>query len=369
MPEKHSTLELFLHASPAPRSVGVYRTRPVVVDTSFLVVDLLEATRRGRETDFLQALEHGSLRGFAPRHVWAEMGRKCRDVPVAQGLDPQRASDIWWAEYVPRLYFVDTAGLDVPLADAILPRDPSDAGTFALAGLLAPVVVLSTDLDIIDPGVATRRYRVLVEDAGVITLASQGAWGGLVATALAVEGVKGIGRGLARVAAHPAGPPVFVAMLLVAAVTAEWWLPRLRDRAPRVWEDVRFLAEQVTPHVTELAKQYRSATAAWDDAAFKGISSSHRQAVAQLLAAASGPMSRGAITPALEPTATARERRHLMAELSVTLGEVPAFASVGRWHWRLGRRGVDFGGVVDHEERLLSPGVPRGLLPRAPEDT
>src|SRR5947209_11103171 len=125
MPEQRSTLELFLRSSsPAPPSAGALRIRPVVVDTSFLVADLLHATRRGRETDFLLALEHGSLRGFAPHHVWAEMGRKCRDVPMAHSLDPQLASDIWWTEYVPRLHFVDTAGLAVPLAEAILPRDP-----------------------------------------------------------------------------------------------------------------------------------------------------------------------------------------------------------------------------------------------------
>jgi hypothetical protein len=369
MPEERSTLELFLHASPAPRLEGVYRIRPVVVDTSFLVVDLLEAVRRGHETEFLQALEHGSLRGFAAHHVWAEMGRKCRDVPLARGLDPQRASDIWWAEYVPRLHFVDTAGLDVPLADSILPRDPSDAGTFALAGLLAPVVVLSTDLDIIDPGVATQRYRVLVDDAGIITLASQGAWGGLVVTALAVEGIKAIGRGLARAAGHPVAPPVALAFLLAGMVTADWWLPSLRERAPRLWEEARSLTEEATPYIAELARQYRSATAAWDDAAFKGMSPSRQQAVAQLLAAASAPLSRGALVAALEPRATVREERELMAELAVVLEEVPAFARIGRSHWRLGRRGVDFGGVVHPEDRLLSPGVPRAVLARPPRNT
>lgn len=368
MPEERSTLELFLHASPASRLEGVYGIRPVVVDTSFLVVDLLEAARRGRETEFLQAVEHGSLRGFAAHHVWAEMGRKCRDVPMARGLDPQQASDIWWAEYVPRLHFVDTGGLDVPLADAILPRDPSDAGTFALAGLLAPVVVLSTDLDIIDPGVATQSYRVLVDDAGIITLASQGAWSGLVATALAVEGIKGIGRGLARAARNRAGPPVFLVAVLAGIVTADCWLPRLRDRAPRVCEEARSLAEQATPYLAELASQYRSATAAWDEAEFKGVSSSRQQAIARLLAAASAPMSRSALTAALEPTATVREQRQLMAELTVVLGEVPAFARIGRSHWKLGRRGVDFGGLVDHEDRLLSPGVPRALT-RPPQNT
>jgi hypothetical protein len=362
MPEQRSTLERFLGASPASMSEGVHRIRPVIVDTSFLVADLLHATRSGRDTDFLRALTHGSLRGFAAHHVWAEMGRKCRDVPIAQGLDPQRASEIWWAEYVPYLQFVDTSGLAVPHADAILSRDPSDAGTFALAGLLAPVVVLSTDLDIIDPGVATQNYRVLVEETGVITVASQGAWGGFIVTSLAVEGFKGVGHGLVRAAAHPAAPPIFFGLLLAAIVSSGYWVPRLRDGAPRAWQGVCSLAEQAAPRIEELMRQHRSATAAWDDAAFKSPSPSPRQTVSRLLGAAAAPMTRGSMADALHSTATQRERRKTMAELAVLLGEVPAFVPVGASHWKLGRRGVDFGGVVDGNARLLAPGVPRLLL-------
>ena len=360
-------LELFLQgSSPVPRAEGIHRIRPVVVDSSFLVADLLHATRRGRETDFLRALEHGSFRAFAPHHVWAEMGRKCRDVPLAHGLDPQRASDIWWAEYVPRLYVVETTGLEVPLAEMILQRDGSDAGTFALAGLLAPVVVLSTDRDIIDPGVATQSYRVLVENAGVITVVSQGAWSGLVAASLAVEGVKGVGRCVARVAAHPAGPPLFFALLLVAILTRRYWLPKVRDGAPRAWQGVRSLA---APQIEQLAGQYRAANRAWDEEAFMGGSPSRHRSAARILAAASAPMSRGALTDALEPAATERDRRLLMRELAVLLAEIPAFSPVGGSHWRLGRRGVDFGGVVESAERLLSPCVPRLSLGQGPRPT
>lgn len=71
MPEQHSMLELFLHDSLAPRPEGVHRIRPVVIDTTFLVTDLLKATRSGQHTDFLRAVRHGSLRGFAAHHVWA----------------------------------------------------------------------------------------------------------------------------------------------------------------------------------------------------------------------------------------------------------------------------------------------------------
>jgi len=79
-------LELFLHASPVPRSEAIYRIRPVVIDTTFLVSDLPKATRCGQETDYLLAVKHGSLRGFAPHHVWAEMGRKYVD----EGKSPNR---------------------------------------------------------------------------------------------------------------------------------------------------------------------------------------------------------------------------------------------------------------------------------------
>jgi hypothetical protein len=357
MPEQRSTLELLLpSAAAAPSWGGINRIRPVVVDTSFLVADLLRATRHGRETDFVQALQHGWLRAFAPHHVWSEMGRKCRDVPAERGLDPDEASDIWWAEYVPRLHFVDTAALAVPLAEAILSRDPSDAGTFALAGLLAPVAVLSTDRDLIDPGLATQSYQVLVQDAGVITVVSQGAWAGLVVTAVAVEGMKGVGRGVVRAARHPAGLPILLALLVAAVAARDSWLPRFRHGASRLWADLRSLAQDAAPRIEELARQYRSATAAWDAAAFDWHSSSRKQVVARLLAAAPSPMSRSAIAVALEPDATTRRHRALMAELSVLLGKTPAFTQIGGWHWTLGRRRVDFGGVVENEQRLLSPG-------------
>lgn len=297
------------------------------------------------------------------------MGRKCRDVPLARGLDPERAGDIWRAEYAPRRHFVDTAGLNVPLGDAILPRDPSDAGTFALAGLLAPVVVLSTDLDIIDPGVATQSYRVLVEDAQSHHDGLPRSMSCLMLWRWPSRESKPSAEVWPEPLHAPQVRPSSSPSLLAGVVTTDWWVPRLRDRAPRLWRDVRSLVEQATPHIAELARQYQSATAAWDESAFEGVSSSRQQAVARLLAAASEPMSRGAITAALEPTGTARERRQLMAELTGVLGDGPAFDCVGRWHGKLGRRGVDFGGVVDPEDRLLSPGVLRAFPARPSENS
>lgn len=233
MPEQRSTLEFFLHSSPAPRSEGVHRIRPVVIDTSFLVTDLLNATGSRQQTDFLRAVRHGSLRGFA---------------------------------------------------------------------------------------------------------------------------------------AHPAAPPILFGLLLAAIATSGSWLPALRDGAPRAWQGVCSLAEQATPRIDELVRQYQSATAAWDDAAFEGVSSSRQQKVGRFLAASPAPMTRGSIADALNPTATERERRETMAELAALLKEVPAFVSVGATHWKLGRRGVDFGGVVDGDERLLSPGIPKLLLESAPAE-
>jgi hypothetical protein len=250
----------------------------------------------------------------------------------------------------------------MPLADAILQRDPLDAVTFQLAGLLAPVVALSTDRDIIDLGVATRNYGDLVKGAGVVTVVSQGAWSGLVVASLAVEGVKGVRRGVARVATHPAAPALFVALLLVAFLTRRYWLPKVHGSAPRAWHGMRSLFEQVTPQIEELAQQYRAANATWDQQAFTGGSPSRHRSVARLLASASAPMSRGALADGLEPGASDHERRAVMAELAPLLNEIPAFSRVGASHWSLGRRHVDFGGGGEAAERVLSPGIPRLLL-------
>jgi hypothetical protein len=174
--------------------------------------------------------------------------------------------------------------------------------------------------------------------------------------------MKGGARAVVRTAKHPFGPPILLALLALAVVTHAAWLPRFRDGAPRLWADLRLLAEDAVPRIEEVARQFRLATAAWDAAGFDWHSSSRRQVVARLLAGAPAPMSRGAIAAALEPEAGTRRKRALMADLAALLGETPAFTRVDASHWTLGRRGVDFGGVVEHEQRRLSPGVPRLLL-------
>lgn len=85
MPEQHSMLELFLHASPAPRSEAIYRIRPVVIDTTFLVTDLLKATRCGQGG--CPNLPHAI-------GAWSQTGQDKRRVRGATSWAPRTSTSI-----------------------------------------------------------------------------------------------------------------------------------------------------------------------------------------------------------------------------------------------------------------------------------
>lgn len=151
-------VEAFTRAG-APKPLGeLLRIRPVVMDTSVLLPDVLWTTRNQERSTFLDFLDLGLVRPFAAHHVWAEVPRKIWDDAEASGIDGEAAEAVWWGEYAQRIRFVDVSGLEVPSASLISIRDGSDAPTFALAGLLAPVVVLAQDDDIQDLGIATHDW-------------------------------------------------------------------------------------------------------------------------------------------------------------------------------------------------------------------
>jgi len=140
MLERHSTIEVLTPDHVVGAHTGFLRVRPVIVDTSFLISDVLGVTRQKRRSTFLEAVEFGVLRPFAAHHVWSEMGRKVTEVAEREEVGSEAAARVWWEFYVPRIRFVDVGGLPVPSASSqILGRDPSDAPTIALAALLAPV--------------------------------------------------------------------------------------------------------------------------------------------------------------------------------------------------------------------------------------
>jgi hypothetical protein len=313
-----------------------------VVDTSFLVSDVLGATRAQARTAFLEMVGFGTLRPFAAHHVWAEMGRKVQDVPARHGLDPELAERIWWEEYVPRIRFVDVRGLPVPSADAILGRDASDAPTFALAGLLAPVVVLAGDRDITDLGLA-QHYSLVICHAGTLTVVGQGTWS---ASLLALLGFHALGWTIRTATAtlrQPAGQAVVMLGTMGLLVTGSYWLPGLRQRLFDHRGGARTILGDITTALSDVARMYKDAANAYEGAAYgsAGTSLTHRSARA--LAVSPHPITRSELAALLLPDAPGPRRSMLVSDLGVVLPLINAFSRVGPSRWELGRAGVDFG--------------------------
>lgn len=141
------------------------RIRAAMVDASFLVSDILRSTRSRKQGPFLDALNSGVLRAFVAHQVWAEVPRSVRRAAVEQHLDAAVAEQIWWREYIPWIRVVEVEGLPAIQGNAVLSRDASDVPTMQLASLLVPVVVLASDHDLQDPGIATQKYYQVVEAA------------------------------------------------------------------------------------------------------------------------------------------------------------------------------------------------------------
>ena len=355
MPPERSTVEILV-PNEFIGELGFLRIRPVIVDTSFLVSDVLESARNRRQSSFLEAVAFGGLRPFAAHHVWAEMGRKVVDVPASRELDADFASRVWWEAYIPRIRFVDVTGLPVPSADEILARDRSDAPTFALAGLLAPVVVLAADRDIRDLGVAKQSYRAVVRDAGTLTVIHEGSWGAMVALSAGIGAIRWSYRTIASALRHPPGQLAALVAALALLVTSDRWMPPTKERLPEWWRQSRATwSGEVLPRLEELYRAYEFAAQRFEQAAFTYLGTSLEQRVARVLAASPHALNRTQLAPILLPHTGDGAQRQLIRELGPILRDVNAFSPVSARKWQLGRAGLDFGGSLERVQDLLAP--------------
>ena len=344
MGERFSLIE-----SSTPRSTSgagwmapVFRIRPQVVDTSFLLPDVVRAARDGYLTKFLSAIQFGSVRPFAGHHVWAEVPRKIPERAARMGASPAAVEAIWWDEYVPRIRFVDVHGLAVPSPE-ILVRDTSDSPTVALAGLLGQVVVTAKDADLSDIGVAATDWIATVEAGYAISVAGGGAWGGLFTMRVGGYGLASAGRVTFRALSNPAGQFLLAAMVLGLFLTRRRWMPQARRWAENFWPWVDGMVEIFAPVVQEFVEQYRTGDASWNGALFESHESGALQRVAHLLASSPYPLNRTQMIRQLYSDATESERRTLMKGLAELLANYPAFVPVNSRDWQLGRSGMDFG--------------------------
>jgi hypothetical protein len=74
--EQRTLIEAFSPPGSPENVYEVFRIRPVVVDSSFLLPDLFWTTRNLTQSTFLDSIDFGVLRPFAAHHIWAEIPRK-----------------------------------------------------------------------------------------------------------------------------------------------------------------------------------------------------------------------------------------------------------------------------------------------------
>ncbi|MGW5657505.1 PIN domain-containing protein [Streptomyces humi] len=313
------------------------RTRPLdpnsgfrlgVFDTSVLTSDITAALKRGKPSSILAGMRYGTLRGFIPHYVWAEVPRVLADRRYEGGdFDLVKAERLWWGQYVPLLHVVDVNGLPLTAAaDKLAQEDLSDVGILQLAGVLAPVVLLAADRDLIRHDVAARDWPALRAVLGKIGAAEEAVRGSTAAMELSGRSLIGTAR-LAR--AYPLATGVVAVAASIYAYRNRARLPQARATLSRAgMEVVQFLAEPFSRH------ELHAAT--WTKAERGVPGDDVLSLVARLLARAPATMTRTDILSAL-PAAAQHPHRRQMDGLGRLLHRFPAFHQPAPGKWQLGR--------------------------------
>lgn len=300
-----------------------------VFDTSVLTQDVTAALKRGRPSSILAGMRYGTLRGFIPHYVWAEVPRVLVDRRREGGtFDLARAERLWWQQYVPLLHVVSVTGLPMTAAaDKLAQEDLSNVGILQLAGVLAPVVLFAADPDLIRHDVAVPNWeavRSLLGRIGKAEAGMQGSTSALLGTGYTLAGAVRLAR------THPVAATVAVAAAGVYAY---------RNRA-RFTSDTRTtLARFGTEAVKVLSEpfvQHEVHGRNWTQAQRGTAGDDVLSQIARLLARAPGPMTRTDILAAL-PAAVQEPHRRQMDGLGRLLHRFPAFHQAAPGRWQLGR--------------------------------
>jgi hypothetical protein len=319
-----------LYARPRPAAGAGFRLG--VFDTSVLTTDVTAAVFRGRPSSILDGMRYGTLRGFIPHYVWAEVPRVLADLKREGGaFDLAAAERLWWQQYVPLLHVVCVNGLPMTAAaDKLAQEDLSDVGILQLAGVLAPVVLFAEDPDLIRQGIAVPGWRDVRAALGRI---------GKAEADMQASGTAFVGTGYGLYGAARLARAYPVAAGIVAAVAGVY---AYRNRA-RFTADTRAklarLGTEALRILTEPYGQYELHKPGWTQAERGTAGDDVLSQVARLLARAPVPMTRTEIVNAL-PESVQTPHRRQMDGLGRLLHRFPAFHQAEPGRWQLGRTNV-----------------------------
>jgi hypothetical protein len=321
------------HATTAPRPLVGGGFRLGIFDTSVLTSDVIAALKRGQPSSLQAAMQYGTMRGFVPHYVWAEVPRVLADRKREGGkFDLTAAETLWWQEYVPLMHVVCVSGLPMtPEADKISQEDLSDVGAAQLVGLIGPAVVFAADGDLMRHGVAAEKWGDVRALLGKIGRAENGMW---AHTAVTLAGGRSVAR-LARLArAHP-----LAAGTLTAAAVLYGYRHRERLADPEVRELLRKMGVDMAKVMGEPFLRHQLHQQVWKRTEHGAAGTALLSQVARLLACSPEPMTRTEILDDL-PEPPAEPHRLQMEGLERLLHRFPAFHQAAPGRWQLGRTGT-----------------------------
>ncbi|MEV5129811.1 hypothetical protein OG322_17345 [Streptomyces sp. NBC_01260] len=331
---------------PPPVRRTLYQRGPLrraLLDTSVLTSDIIAATRRRDPSSFVAGARAGTVRCLIPIHVWEEVPRVLADRHREGGrFDLGRALELWHSRYAPVLYVVDAAGLPMtPQAQVLAGRDASDVPMLLLAGVIAPVVVIGTDSDLVDSGLADADYVALRAALGHVGV-TEGRMADLERQASIAANMTGY---LAKAAVAQLSERKQLALVVAsgALVGALYWDSRKRKR-PKV----PVQRTPVLPMVLEHASTRLAAHAArhtlgenrWCKAELGTPGDTLLHKVARTVTECREPQTRTAIVQRLSEAVPGSNHKEQMAAVLDVLDTHPMFVdATGRGHWQVGRLG------------------------------
>ena len=315
--------------------------RRALLDTSVLTTDVIAATRRPAPSSFVAGARAGTVRCLIPVHVWEEVPRVLADRHHEGGrFDLGRALELWQSRYAPVLYVVDAAGLPMtPQAQVLAARDASDVPMLLLAGVIAPVVVIGTDADLVDSGLAVGDWIALRSALGDVGV-TEGRMADLERQA---DVLLNLTSNLIGAAVRFSDPKRLAAAAAVgtAVAGALYWRQRKRPRVPSQRQPVLpVVLEHVSTRMAALTARHTHGEDRWRQAELGTPGDTLLHRVARTLVKSREPLTRTAIVERLgEAVPGAGHTGRMAAVLDVLTAHAMFVDVTGRGHWQVGRRG------------------------------
>ncbi|MFD8937922.1 PIN domain-containing protein [Streptomyces sp. NPDC059578] len=315
--------------------------RRALLDTSVLTTDIIAATRRRDPSSFVAGARAGTVRCMIPVHVWEEVPRVLADRHREGGkFDLGRALALWQTRYAPVLHVVDTAGLPMtPEAEVLAGRDASDVPMLLLAAVIAPVVIIGTDADLVDSGLAVKEWRELRSALGDVGVTE----GKMIHLERQASIFLNITEHLVKGVISQSSPKRLAAAAVVAGALggALYWRQQKHPRVPSQRQPVwPVMLEHVSTRMAAHTERHTRGEDRWRQAELGTPGDTLLHRVARTLVSSREPLTRTAIVERLGKAVPGAGHTERMAAVRDVLSAHAMFVDVtGRGHWQIGRLG------------------------------